>query len=84
MTELMLVQAAREAEPKVPDDLEALVRDAQAAIEALLETAPADDVQRGRDIVDVILNKEQGAGGDAAGGVSDQAQQEAKRLEGLL
>lgn len=78
------MQAAREAEPKVPDDLEGLVRDAQAAIDALLETAPAEDVQRGRDIVDVILNRGQGAGGDTGANVSDQAQQEAKRLEGLL
>lgn len=78
------VQAAREADPQVPDDLEALVKDAQAAIEALLGTAPAEEVQRGREIVDVILSKEQAAGRDAGGAPSVEAQQEAKRLEALL
>lgn len=77
-----IVQAAREPEPKVPGDLQALVDDAQAAIEALLATSPGEDVQRGREIVAIIRSKEQATDIDSTAGAA--AQQEAKRLEGLL
>lgn len=78
------MQAAREPDPKAPENLAMLVKEAQAAIEALLETAPAEDVQRGREIVDVIRSKEQGARGDTGPEASAAAQKEAKRLEALL
>lgn len=80
----MCVQAAREAEPRAPENLGELVKDAQAAIDALLETAPTEDVQRGREMVDVIRTKERETGDDAGQGNGTAAQQEAKRLEALL
>lgn len=76
------VQAAREKDPKVPEDLAKLVEEAQQSIAALLVDVPEGDMQKAREVVSVVNGADSAVQGSLAPSAPSKAATE--RLEALL
>jgi hypothetical protein len=77
------MQASRQAEPTVPEDLQALVTGARESIIELLASVPAEDMQKAQQIVAAISGKDDLAEPQAEN-PSSETIRAAQRLEALL
>ena len=91
----MFLQEMRKDSPAIPEGLDAQVDKTNAALERLLRGVPEEDLDKGREVVDVLKGASNVPGKDAraegqGGGkqprreLSAEEAEAAKRLEGLI
>jgi hypothetical protein len=78
---LLVMQEVRKLEPAVPGELSYLVEQANAALEKVLEIVPEEDLDQGREMVDVLLKN---APGMEPAQLSEAERAVAQRLQQLL
>ena len=84
----LCLQAIRKPEPEVPSNLAEAVEKVNGNLESLLQVVPEEDLDKGREVVEVlrsasnVLNKQQDEGSSSE--LTQEEEDVAKRLNGLI